>query len=418
MRWRFTISRDLETAETFPDISLWSQSTFGFPYIVPWDDVGTGSPHISFVGATIIPITSSQFLFAEYNFVPGWTYRIEIDLTRVEDETLHQNPRSISLTIRDVSGATAIFTQGYATSEGSGTYAIEFVATADCKIFALRFISGSDRTITIDGVSDIITPTSDTQLQINEPDGWADAQLKLSRDKVYKSLIEFFEGTFLFYGSNGEVDGGFDTILRWEQERGPDATIRIVIEFDAYDDSEWVTLHEGQLDLSQLVQTQIRFLRIPIIRDDFWAKFMSRKSTPVNLRATADLDGASITPIDQIELRLPSQKIRKQYYGYLSQIVTLFDSYGWDVNDYVSFDVDTDIVDELPINHAGSDIVVGRSIIIVAPDNGEYNPDIRIESWVRNILTTDTLPTQSYIEWYIQKKLIGLNPYRHNLRRD
>lgn len=148
-------------------------------------------------------------------------------------------------------------------------------------------------------------------VEINEPDGFADATMKLARDKDFHSLIEFFEGSFIFYGKKvGQVDGGIHTIKEWEQIGGPDVTILIFIDF-TYDENNFFQLFSGQLDISLAEELGDNKMRIPIIRDDFWAKFYNRKDTPVDLQALFDLDGEPIVPVTPIDLNLISQIINK-----------------------------------------------------------------------------------------------------------
>jgi hypothetical protein len=54
-------------------------------------------------------------------------------------------------------------------------------------------------------------------------------------------------------------------------------------------------------------------MKVPIIRDDFWTKFINRRGTPVNLLDTEDVDGEARTPVDKITLPLPSQVIDQKY---------------------------------------------------------------------------------------------------------
>lgn len=146
-------------------------------------------------------------------------------------------------------------------------------------------------------------------LEITEPDAWKDAVLKLERHEEFHSLVEYFDGSFIFYGSNGIVNGGIDFIKNIEQLYGLDATILIDIDL-TFDEISFSNVFNGQFKLSDLEEMPNNKLRIPIIRDDFWSKFIARLDTPVNVKAYLDLDDEFITPIEQIELQLPSQKIR------------------------------------------------------------------------------------------------------------
>lgn len=391
MRFRFTISRDPAALNPFPDITTWEQSSLGSAdAVLPWSDVGTPNPTISFVGATIFPVTSSQFLFTEYDFVPGWLYRIEVTITHTDDEFGPTNPRTLSMRIKDEFYGD-IFSESHATTAGTDTYAIEFTATSDCKVFALRYISGSDRTITIDDTDNEITPAGDgDSIVINEPDGWPDARLKLQRDPSFHSLVEFFDSTFIFYGSNGEVDGGYETIIQWEKEGGPDAAVKVLIEYDAYDENNWITLFEGLFDLSLLIDQANRTVRLPIVREDFWAKFMNRRNTPVNLISEIDLDGEDVQlPVSEISIDLPAQKIRYTgEYRWQESFMYEFTEY----NQHYAMQVDWDqtVIDDIKkfnlpramvLDPENDGVDTGESVVglFEAPWDGEYTFDIRIE---------------------------------------
>ena len=65
---------------------------------------------------------------------------------------------------------------------------------------------------------------------ISEPQGFDKAQLKLMRHEEFHSLIEYYEGEFVFYGSDGFVDGGIDYIREVERLYGHDTDLHITIE--------------------------------------------------------------------------------------------------------------------------------------------------------------------------------------------
>src|SRR6478735_8511524 len=151
--------------------------------------------------------------------------------------------------------------------------------------------------------NDILGP-----LIINEPDGWKEAKLKLERDSNFKSLIEYFDGSFIFYGDNGTVNGGIDYIKEVERTQGFDAgiRIRIRISFDGY---TFQPLFTGQLNLALSQEVPDNKIQIPIIRDDFWSKFINRLDTPVNIQDYKSLDEVDIDFFDSVNLKLTSQTL-------------------------------------------------------------------------------------------------------------
>lgn len=68
--------------------------------------------------------------------------------------------------------------------------------------------------------------------EISEPDGWKDVTLKLERHPDFHSLVEYFEGSFVFYGENNVDNGGADFIRQVESQQGASAAIDILIEFE------------------------------------------------------------------------------------------------------------------------------------------------------------------------------------------
>lgn len=147
--------------------------------------------------------------------------------------------------------------------------------------------------------------------EISEPIGWLDSMLRLERHEDYHSLIEYFTGSFIFYGDNGVDDGGLDIIRSIEQEFGPDATLIIQIDISFDSGIVYENVFTGQLDITSIQEDERNQAEVAIIRDDFWAKFIARKDTPVDLQATIDLDQNSIIPITPATINLISQIVDK-----------------------------------------------------------------------------------------------------------
>lgn len=155
--------------------------------------------------------------------------------------------------------------------------------------------------------------------EINEPEGWPGITLKLERHQDYHSLFELFEGEFWFYGSNGFIDGGLDFILEAEALDGPDTTVDILSEL-SLDDINFTELFSGQLLLSGMRKTQDNRALIPVIRNDFSAKFKNRVDTPVDIQSPEDLDGNAAQVFENVNLELLSQIINRTntYDGNIS----------------------------------------------------------------------------------------------------
>jgi hypothetical protein len=156
---------------------------------------------------------------------------------------------------------------------------------------------------------------------ISECDGWKECKLKLERHEDFHSLIEYFEGDFVFYGDNGSENGGIDFIREVEHVYGPDAELAITIEI-APDNVTYQTVFIGQLDLWNIEEMPDNKAQVPIIRNDFWAKFINRYDTPVNIQSPESIDGDAVDVFDSVSLRLSSQKIQKttRYDGRITPL--------------------------------------------------------------------------------------------------
>jgi hypothetical protein len=321
MRFRFTLSYDPLDAEIspIPDLEDWL-STGGADY--SWT---TGEqPFVLLPGAGLFSPASSELLYANTNFEVGREYTISVNYTKVVNSGV-SNPRSIELRIVDFLLAIQFSNSASTPSSpgGSGTVSITFTATADCNRLAVVATEGSNVTITVNSYTWSVNVPIQTQ-EISEPDGWKGAKIKLERDKEFYSLIEHYEGAaggaFIFYGDNGVVDGGINFIKDIEQNVGFDSNIDFLSEF-APDDVNYIEIFRGLLDISSKNEMKDNKMQVPVIRDDFWTRFINRMSTPVNLSDNVDLDGNPVLPCTPITVNLTGQTIPKQYYSELVEPV-------------------------------------------------------------------------------------------------
>jgi hypothetical protein len=148
-------------------------------------------------------------------------------------------------------------------------------------------------------------------IEVNTPIGWNEAVIGPERHKDFHSLVEVFEGSFIWFGV------GRNVILNIESTLGADAvaTLKIYMSYGG----PWMLLTEQALDISQ--HQDIGFHNkqyesdVPIVRDDFWTKFLNRFSTPVDVLSTTDKDGNAVAAAVPFTLQLPGQKIRQRYNG-------------------------------------------------------------------------------------------------------
>jgi hypothetical protein len=237
---------------------------------------------------------------------------------------------------------------------------------------------------------------------ISEPDGWKGAKIILERHPEFMSLVEYYEGAanggFIFYGNDGRVDGGIDYIKEIEQTYGFDARIDITIEYSP-DGFIYETLFEGQLDLSAKNELKDNRMQVPVIRDDFWAKFINRMDTPVDLSSLVDLDGNAVDPVTPIETLLTFQRLRQTYEGHHSQEETI--AYDIPDNQYGQIDFATETISEIDekfnlprlensavpselfaVEYAGNyafDIAIYTAVGVIGSNATDSNLQIRIQ---------------------------------------
>lgn len=321
MRFRFTLSYDpfQDEVSPIPELSEWL-STGGANY--EWTE--GNQPYVLLPGAGLLSAATSEFLYATTDFEVGSEYTITVNYTKVVNSG-SSNPRSIELRVIDFLLATQFSSSATTPSSpgGSGTVSITFTATADSNRIAIVATEGSNVTITINSYTWSKTLPIQSQ-EISEPDGWKGAKIKLERDKDFYSLIEHYEGSaggaFVFYGDNGQVDGGINFIKNIEQNIGFDSNIEFLSEF-APDDVNYQEIFRGLLDISGKNEMQDNKMQVPVIRDDFWTRFINRMNTPVNLSDDVDLDGNAVLPCTPITVNLTGQTIPKQYYSELIEPV-------------------------------------------------------------------------------------------------
>lgn len=182
---------------------------------------------------------------------------------------------------------------------------------------------------------------------ISEPDGWREAKLKLERHAEFHSLVEYFEGDFIFYGASGSYDGGLNYILSVEHEQGFNAVIVITIDISKNGGSSYENLFVGQLDLSSIRHLKDNKISVPIIRNSMWSKLIARRNIPVDLSSTVDLDGNAVTATPPVTLNLISQKVRQIYQADFTQEENDYREYNIPAGDYGQISFEDVILDEI-----------------------------------------------------------------------
>jgi hypothetical protein len=172
--------------------------------------------------------------------------------------------------------------------------------------------------------------TLDGNKVISEPAGWEEIEIVLERDLDYHSLVEKIDIPLEFYNTVDGHDGGYQ-YLKQVRENGPDSQIEFLIEI-TFDDVTFETLYSALLDVTTLIEIEHeKIFQCALTRNDIWSYFLNRKSIPVDIQSTTDLDGAVRTPVVNQSLLLTSQEIRKRFSGVIDQKTTYVipdDQYG------------------------------------------------------------------------------------------
>lgn len=247
--------------------------------------------------------------------------------------------------------------------------------------------------------NDTVSPSGTV---VNQPLGWKDIAISLERDTEYHSLIEYFAGSFVWYGAAREF------IKLCEVTEGPVSKVRVLIEIKYK--ATWDTLFDGRIDVSErenvsIAGTPYKY-NAPIVRDDFWSKFISRRDTPVDLSAAVDLDGNARAPIGKIVLPLPNQIITNIYESNLaSPTISLSPA---TASNYLLFPTDELTKDEVEERRSYYEItpsspLTDEKYIIKAKYAGNY----RIEASVRYTFFFSAAVNWS-IKWWISYKQSGV----------
>lgn len=241
-------------------------------------------------------------------------------------------------------------------------------------------------------------------VEISPPDGWKEAKFKMERHPEGHSLIEYFNGEFIFYGSNGTDDGGIDFLIQVIDTYGFDAVVDITFEI-SFDDVTYPISFSAQLDIESMEHMPMNKMKVPVLRDDLWNKFITRFDTPVNLKSTEDLDGETIVETDNIELSLPSQLIRynSEYrntdsytYSVSAETLEAYITVGWFV----------EIVSDIDVHGVFTKENIFNNIIqtFVAPWNGSYRIQVQFSMAAYNMGTSTYGLPDSATQFYLQRR--------------
>ncbi len=196
-------------------------------------------------------------------------------------------------------------------------------------------------------------------LEIKEPDGWDGGNFNLNRHEDFHSLIETYSQPLVYDEAQADgITGGMAYIQNIEYTQGVDAIITETIEISEDEGDTWETVYEGVIDIPSVKETDFYKQEQGLKRDDFWSKFINRKSIPTNLQGTTDMDGNARSVVSPVTLALPSQKVRLQDSSNIADLADAADttvptppSYIFTaVNDLAPFDLNIKTLSEIEEN--------------------------------------------------------------------
>lgn len=247
-------------------------------------------------------------------------------------------------------------------------------------------------------------------LVINVPDGWKEAEINFERHPDLHCVRPKFNTPLDFYGKNviAGIDGGRDFVLEVEEEDGPDAVIGVLVE-RSRDGFTWIILADQEFPISGPFADKVGIdhrVESTLTDKSFWAKFISRFETPVDVNGDTNEDGTEATVHSPVDLTLTSQKIQQQYSAK-SLIGWLF--YGADDGDYIEFDHDAIILDEVntrfPLsNSVSSSPTVAFGRIYILEFDGSYELGFKRQMSVLDVELPDVgyFGADTWIDWYFQ----------------
>ena len=140
-------------------------------------------------------------------------------------------------------------------------------------------------------------------------DGWKDLALVLERDPEFHSLVELVETPLIFLGESK------DYVIDVADNQGVDSIVELTIDI-SYDELTYTTVFEGTLSLEEMEEefrgSSSYSVKVPIVQNLFWQKFMNRKDTKINFNSNLDLDGGTRQTILSTTLNLTPQVLRKR----------------------------------------------------------------------------------------------------------
>jgi len=235
-------------------------------------------------------------------------------------------------------------------------------------------------------------------LEIKEPEGWDDGILKLERNKDFHSLVEGYDQPLVYDDAEASdlitgnvLPGGMAWLKNIEETWGVGAIVTQEILISTDGGANYRRIFIGLIALDTAKEIDFYKVEYGMTRNDFWSKFISQKTKPVDLMSPVDLQGNTRVMIDPISLPLPSQKVRQMYYGENSMDTSITYS-GVANGNYGQIDFEVEELSEISTKY-NYPLVENNSLpaeLFALVYGGTYLKDIVIYSQVGTILSDPT----------------------------
>jgi len=209
---------------------------------------------------------------------------------------------------------------------------------------------------------------------VKNPAGWRNIVLSLERDQEFHTLVEYFKGNFMWYGNSREIVNEIESVY------GLNTDIRVKFEV-SFKINVWETLFEGLLKLDQAERQYYgpneNKILIPIVRDDFWSKFINRFDSQVDLQSDTDLDGGTRVVIPNTQLFFKTQVIRIKGEHFQESDIEYTEA-EFSLGDVLSVSFDSNTLDEVEKINVESGKVRELQSMFTFNFSGKIDFDIRI----------------------------------------
>ena len=137
----------------------------------------------------------------------------------------------------------------------------------------------------------------------NDPDGWGNQTVSLSRSRSFFGLFRTFKSTRRFVGD------GYQYVRNVYEVFGTEHEIKIAIYEYVASKDQYELYYQGVIDLSTYVTDEDKFADVVISDTSFARKIKSRDDVKVNLSRTKSIEGLELPANNQVTVNLHQREI-------------------------------------------------------------------------------------------------------------